>query len=128
MSLEGHRLLKIALYGELSTGHCDGGVPKKRYKDSLKKILGSCHIDYHQWSTFAVDRQLWRRTVHHVSTLENSRWANLKEKRRRRKIRGASTAILDQTFNCSRCSRTCQSRIDLVSHQRACSRPGQTPS
>ena len=36
--MEDHRLPKIVLYGELSTGHRDRGAPKKRYKDSLKKI------------------------------------------------------------------------------------------
>ena len=38
--MEDHRLPKIVLYGELSTGHRDRGAPKKRYKDSLKKIPG----------------------------------------------------------------------------------------
>ena len=43
--MEDHRLPKIVLYGELSTGHRDRGAPKKRYKDSLKKSLSTCHID-----------------------------------------------------------------------------------
>ena len=117
------RLPKIALHGELSTGHCDRGVPKKLFKDSLKKTFGTCHIDYHQWSTLAADRQAWRHTVHQVvSTFEESRRANPREKRRRRKIRGSSAAIPDQAFNCSCCDRTCLSRIGLVSHQHACSR------
>ena len=51
-----HRLPKIALYGELSTGYCDRGVPKKRFKDSLKKTLGTCHIDHQQWSTLLTVR------------------------------------------------------------------------
>ena len=34
--MEGHRLPKIALYGELSSGHHNRGAPKKRYKDTLK--------------------------------------------------------------------------------------------
>lgn len=38
--MEDHRLLKIALYGELSTSHRDRGAPKKGYKDCLKKSLG----------------------------------------------------------------------------------------
>ena len=127
--MEDNRLPKIALYGELSTGHRDRGAPKKRYKDSLKKSLDACHIDHRQWSTLAADRQDWRHTVHQaVSTFEDSRRDNLKEKRRRRKDREASAAVPDQTFDCSRCGRTCLSRIGLVSHQRACSRRGQPPS
>ena len=54
-----HRLAKIALYGELSTGYHDRGAPKKCFKASLKKTLCTCHIDHHQWSTFA-DCQTWR--------------------------------------------------------------------
>jgi len=124
--MEEHRLPKIALYGELSTGHRDRGAPKKRYKDSLKKSLGACHIDHRQWSTLAADRQAWRHTVHQaVSSFEDSRRSNLKEKRRMKKDREASAAVPDQTFDCSRCGRTCLSRIGLVSHQRACSRRGQ---
>ena len=44
--MDDHRLPKIALYGELSTGHRNRGAPKKRYKNSLKKSLGACHIDH----------------------------------------------------------------------------------
>ena len=56
--MEDHRLPKIVLYGELSTGHRDRGAPKKRYKDSLKKSLSTCHIDHRQWSALAADRGL----------------------------------------------------------------------
>ncbi|KAI8515737.1 hypothetical protein Bbelb_065500 [Branchiostoma belcheri] len=37
--MEDHRLPKIVLYGELSTGHRNRGAPKKRFKGSLKKSL-----------------------------------------------------------------------------------------
>ncbi|KAG7519485.1 hypothetical protein JOB18_009869 [Solea senegalensis] len=46
--MEDHRLPKIVLYGELSAGHRNRGAPKKRYKDSLKKSLQYCNIDYRQ--------------------------------------------------------------------------------
>ena len=127
--MEDHRLPKIVLYGELSTGHRDRGAPKKRYKDSLKKSFGACHINHHQWSTLAADRDTWRRTVHQaVCSFEDSRTVKLRERRRKRKEKAASAAVPNLTFNCSRCGRTCLSRIGLVSHQRACSRHGQPPS
>ena len=47
------------------------------------------------------------------------------DKRRKREIQGASASIPDQTFNCSRCSRTCLSCIGLVSHQHAYSLRGE---
>ncbi|XP_076453097.1 uncharacterized protein LOC143288463 isoform X2 [Babylonia areolata] len=127
--MEDHRLPKIALYGELSTGHRDRVAPKKRYKDSLKKALGACHIDHRQWSAVAADRETWRRTIHQaVSSFENNRRASLEDKRRRRKNHDAAAANPDQTFPCNRCGRLCFSRIGLVSHERACIRRGQRPS
>ena len=112
----------IALYGELSSGYRDRGAPKECFKDSLKKTPATRHIDHHQWSALAADRQAWCYTVHQViPTFEDSRRANLREKRHRRMIRGASAAIPDQVFNCSRCGRTCLSCIGLVSHPHVCS-------
>ena len=35
--MENHRLPKISLYGDLSSGLRNRGAPKKRYKDTLKK-------------------------------------------------------------------------------------------
>ena len=43
--LEDHRLPKMVLYGELSTGHRDKGAPKKCHKDCLRMCLNVCHID-----------------------------------------------------------------------------------
>ena len=120
-------IYKIALYGELSTGHHDRGAPKKHLKDSLKKTLSTSRID--QWSTLAADHQASCRTVHQiVSTFEDTRRAYLREKRRRRKIQGGSAAIPNQAFNCRRCSWTCLSCIGLVSNQHVYSRHGQPPS
>ena len=72
-----HRQPKTALYSKLSTCDRNRGVPNQRFKDSVKKTLGTCHIDHHQWSTLVANRQAWHRTVHQVvSTLEDSRRAN----------------------------------------------------
>ena len=126
--MEDHRLPKIVLYGELSTGHRDRGAPKKRYKDSLKKSLSTCHIDHRQWSALAADRGAWRHAVHQsVSSFESNRRATLEEKRSRRKNRVATAPTPESSFPCSRCGRVCLSRIGLVSHQRACARRGQRP-
>ena len=58
--MEDHRLPKVKLYGELSTGHRDKGAPRKRYKDTLKKSLASCNIDYRQWTIQTANRTNWR--------------------------------------------------------------------
>ena len=104
-----HRLPKIALYGKLSIGHRNRWAPMKGYKDSLKKSLGACHIYHRQWSTLAADRVTWRHIIHQaVSSFEDFRKNNQREKRRKRKNREASrTTIPGVTFDCSCCGRTC---------------------
>ena len=121
---------KVVLYGELSTRHRDRGAPKKRYQDCLKKSLNVCHIDCQQWSDMAVDRDAWRHTVHKAASLfEENRRDSLKDKRQRRKAQAASTTENpDLTYMCPHCTRTCLSRIGLLSHEWACSRRGQQPS
>jgi exonuclease III len=124
--MEDHRLPKIALYGELSSGHRGRGAPRKRYKDSLKKTLSTCGIDHHQWASQAADRASWRCTIHQAAeTFEQNRRAILEEKRWKRKNRASTTT---QSFPCSLCGRTCLSRIGLVSHQRTCNRQRNPPS
>ena len=125
--VEDHRLPKIVMFGELSTGHRERGAPKKRFKDSLKKSLTACNIDHR--SDLAADRVAWRHTIHQAAVqFEVDRENSLKEKRQRRKARAASTTTQGISFPRSHCSRPCLSRIGLVSHERACSRRqrGQT--
>ena len=127
--VEDHRLPKIVMFGELSTGHRERGAPKKRFKDSPKKSLTTCNIDHRQWSDFAADRVAWRHTIHQAAAqFEVDRKNSLKDKRQRRKACVASTTTPDISFPCSYCSRPCLSRIGLVGHERACSRRqhGQT--
>ena len=61
--MEDHRLPKIILYGELSSGLRNRGAPKKRYKGNLKKSLGACNISHLEWTTLAEDCGTWRRTI-----------------------------------------------------------------
>ena len=68
--MEDHRLPKIALYGELSSGHRDRGAPKKRYKDYLKKSLTACHVDHKCWADLAADREAWRHTIYIYTLLK----------------------------------------------------------
>ena len=78
----------------------------------------------------AAHRDAWRDTVHKIaSQFEENRRDSLKDKRQRRKAQAASTTENpDLTYMCRHCTRTCLSRIGLLSHERACSRRGQQPS
>ena len=124
--MDDHRLPKIVMYGELSTGHRERGAPKKRFKDCLKKSLTACDIDHKSWSELAADRGAWRHTIHQAANqFEENRRDAAKEKRQKRKDRVASNTIPDITYPCRHCLRPCLSRIGLVSHERACGRRGQ---
>ena len=117
--MQDYRLPKIALYGELSSGHREVGAPTKRYKDLLKNSLRTCNINHHQLAEAASDRVIWRQTIHHAtSSFDKERTSRLVEKRRKRKDRVA--VIHQNTFRCTRCDRECLSQIGLYSHQRAC--------
>ena len=75
-----HRLPKIILYGELSSGLRNRGAPKKRCKDTLKKSLGACNISHHEWITLAKDRGAWRRTISKAaSSFESSHRSAIEE-------------------------------------------------
>ena len=116
-----HRLPKIILYGELSSGLRNRGAPKKCYKDTLKKSLGACNISHLEWTTLAKDRSTLRRTISKAaSSFKSSRRSAIEEKRQRRKNSAATTPNPDETFTCCHCNRTCRSRIGLMSHERAC--------
>ncbi|KAJ7427641.1 hypothetical protein WISP_05257 [Willisornis vidua] len=122
--MEDHRLLKIVLYGELSTSCHKEGDPKRRYKDSLKQYLSLGHIDYHQWSTLASDGETQRHTIYSTaSSFENAHRISLDEKRQCRKIY-LSPLSPRETFSCVFCTRTCLFHIGIFSHQHACSKSG----
>ena len=123
--MEDHRLPKIILYGELSSGLRNKGAPKKRYKDTLKKSLGACNISHLEWTTLAEDGGAWRRTISKAaSSFESSRMSAIEAKRQRRKNNAATTPNPDETFTCCHCNRTCRSRVGLISHERACRKRG----
>ena len=94
----GHCLPKIALYGDLSSGHRDKEEPRKGFKDFLETTLGTCS-GRHLLLTVR------RFTVNQlIFTFEDSCKANIREKHRMKKIRETSAA--DKTSYCSRRDRT----------------------
>ncbi|XP_064495874.1 uncharacterized protein LOC135405089 [Pseudopipra pipra] len=123
--MKDHRLPKILLYGELATGCRMRGTPKKRYKDSLKQHRSLGHIDHHNWSTLASNRETWRHAIYNAAvSFENTRRITLEEKRQRRKNRVLQNTPSKESFCCAFCNRICLSRIGLISHQHACSKCG----
>ncbi|GFR78684.1 hypothetical protein ElyMa_005856100 [Elysia marginata] len=66
--MDDHRLPKIVMYSELSSGYRERGAPRKRYKDSLKRTLSACDIDVQGWSDLATDRSAWRCRIQEATT------------------------------------------------------------
>ncbi|GFO41774.1 hypothetical protein PoB_006827900 [Plakobranchus ocellatus] len=125
--MKDHRLPKIALYGEIRSGHRYRGAPNKRYKDCLKKTFAACNIDHQNWSEYAADRSAWRLiSSNGVTLFEETRRDTIKDKRSRRKARAASAVSPEPAFSCRLCSRACRSRIGLFSHERSCRQRGHS--
>ncbi|KAK3884504.1 hypothetical protein Pcinc_011221 [Petrolisthes cinctipes] len=125
-------LLLISIYGlylkALNVVACVTEQTRLAWVGWQCMTLGACLTDHCQWSTLAANRQVWRHMTHQaVYAFEDSRRASLKNKRQRRKNQETPAPSLDQNFTCSRCGRTCLSRIGLVSHVHACSRRGPLP-
>ena len=121
------RLPKDILYGELATGTRPTGRPMLRYKDTCKRDLVASGILPASLERLAADRQGWRATTRSAIRRAEEKREELLEARRTRRHRSADpTTSVDSVFRCANCSRTCQSRIGLYSHQRRCSTNNNT--
>ena len=116
-----HTHAQTVFFSELQEGKRDRDVPRKRYKDQLKRQLAQAGISHQSWQQKASDRDSWSSSVRKASCkFKAERHKAAKEKRRRQKERAASLPSSSQTFVCPKCGRGCASRIGLYSHQRAC--------
>ena len=116
--MEDHHLPKVALHGELSTGHREN----KFYKDCQKKSLTTCYVDYLCCPVvMAAGRDAWLHSIFDaVNEVEEDRRDALKNQRSRRKAQAASNTTSDLTFTFGHCSHSCHSRMVHVSNERAC--------
>lgn len=115
-----NRIPKQIFYSELANGKRTLGAPKKRYKEVLKSNLKKSSIDTENWESLAADRSAWRGAIHEGARhFEESQRQLAEEKRSSRKSRRNSptrSSVMGTT--CPHCSRTCASRIGLISHLR----------
>ena len=61
--MEDGRLPKQLFNGELSQRKRDIGIPKLKFKDSLKANLKKYNIDTVTWDKQAADKGKWRTTI-----------------------------------------------------------------
>ena len=106
------------MYGELQLGKRNQGRPKLRYKDTVKANLQWCHIKPRELEERAMDRPVWRASIHKAaSNFEEARSQKLTAARER--CHKAPSAVITTTdFQCPHCSRLCASRLGLQSHLR----------
>ena len=93
--MEYHRLPKIALYGEVSTGHCERGTQRKRYKGCLKKPATACYVTIYAGQT-------WQQTVVASATRSSKRSTSLKRLKKRKKKTRESTGKLEPPLSLHR--------------------------
>ena len=115
------RLPRCLLYGELEDGRRSVGGQKKRYKDSLKENLKACNIVPDQLEHLAINRSLWRSTVHEgVTYFEEQRTNARIAKRDARHARLQRPPLgPGDGIPCPTCGKRCASEFGLRSHQRS---------
>ena len=120
--MDGYRVPRNLLYGQLATGSRRPGRPILRFRDVCKRDMKSCNIDPESWELMARERPKWRQIVKHgTATADEWRNEHAAEKRlhRKRNILASTSVPSDSVHVCEECGRTCLSRIGLFSHKRA---------
>ena len=116
--MEEFRMPRRLMFGELQLAKRNQGRPKLRYKDTVKANLQWRHIKPRELEERAMDRPVWRVSIHKAaSNFEKARSQKLTAARERRH-KAASAVITTTDFQCPHCSRLCASRLGLQSHLR----------
>lgn len=119
------RIPKDILYGELATGTRPTGQPALRYKDVCKRDLKSCNINPADLETAISERNSWSASViTGIKRAEEKRGIQHEERKSRKQQRTQPTTappiVPTMAHICSKCGRSCSSRIGLFSHMRRC--------
>lgn len=119
------RIPKDILYGELATGTRPTGRPALRYKDVCKRDLKSCNINPADLKTAISDRNSWSANViTGIKQAEEKRGIQHEErkscKQQRTQPTTAPPIVTTMAHTCSKCGRSCSSRIGLFSHSWRC--------
>ena len=110
---------KALLFGQLEKGKRSVGRPRLRYKDTDKYNLKERGICPDVWEKTAQVRTRWRAVYSEgVSTFEEKRTTNLKDRRMEQKAESAFEATTGLHV-CAKCNRVCRSRIRLISRERS---------
>ncbi|XP_046978621.1 uncharacterized protein LOC124544203 [Vanessa cardui] len=120
--MDASRLPRKVLLGAVANAKRNVGRPLLRFKDCVKRDLTSFGIEHREWEKLAEDRDRRKLRIAQGVQLHDTAWfEKLATKRAKQQDSdnmpaGASVAL----YACSRCGRSCRSRIGLHSHQRKC--------
>ena len=118
--MDGDRLPKQILYGELSSGDRSSGGQKKRHKDHIKTVLKKFEIPADMLETYSTDRDDWRARCHEGAVrCEENIMTRMRQRRERRHQLQNQNTITEEGHDCPICNRRCASCIGLNSHLRA---------
>ncbi|VDL97651.1 unnamed protein product [Schistocephalus solidus] len=115
--MDDERLPKRIFYGDVATGSHRKGAQKRRYKDTLKKLLKQVKLNLATWEDLTQARPAWRRSVKtdHIHLLIACYPYRYNHHRR---LHLNHDQRWDSLLSCPQCDRTFASCIGLVGHLR----------
>jgi len=109
---------KQIFFGQLATGKRPQCGPVRRFKDVIKSHMQWCEINAADLCSASLNRTSWRTLCHKAAAkFEDTRISALERRRAVRKF-GAQPLNNPGAWPCSSCSRICNSRIGLYTHER----------
>ena len=118
--MDGDRLPKQILFGELSSGDGLSGGQKKRHKNHIKTLLKNFEIPADMLENYSTDRDDWHaRCPEGAVRCEENILTRMSQRRERNHQLQNQNTITEEGHDCPICNRRCASRIGLNSHLRA---------
>jgi len=112
------RIPKQIFFGQLATGKRPQCGPVRSFKDVIKSHMKWCDINTADLCSASLNRTSWRVLCHKAAAkFEDTHLSALEHRRAVRKF-GAQPLNNPGAWPCSSCSRMCNSRIVLYTHER----------
>jgi len=112
------RIREQIFFGQLATGKRPQSGPARRFEDVIKSHMKWCEINAADLCSASLNRTSWRTLCHKAAAkFEDARLSALEHRRAVWKF-GAQPLNNPGAWPCSSCSRICNSRIGLYTHER----------
>jgi len=109
---------KQIFFGQLATGKRPQSGPVRRFKDVIKSHMKWCEINAADLCSASLSRTSWHTLCHKAATkFEDGRLSALEHRRAAVRKFGTQPLNNPSAWPCSSCSRICNSRIGLYTHE-----------